>query len=73
MNSLELINEAIKESKQTNSIAHICAGSGVSHGTLRGVREELTLECEGHVENGDVEEFWGLDCDGNEWRVHVER
>lgn len=72
MNALELITNAIRESKQTNSIVHIRSGGGVSRGTLRCVREELILECEDHVENGDVEEFWGED-DGNEWCVHVER
>jgi hypothetical protein len=26
---------------------------------------------EGDVENGDVHEMWGVDDDGNEWRVHI--
>lgn len=32
--------------------------------------DELTLECEDSVRNGDVTEFWGT-LDGCEWRVHV--
>lgn len=33
--------------------------------------EALTIECEDHVANGDVHEFWGVTEDGDEWRVHV--
>ena len=34
--------------------------------------DELALECEDHVENGPVHEFWGRDDDGNDWCVDVD-
>ncbi|MGB0890660.1 MAG: hypothetical protein ACPGWS_10290 [Solirubrobacterales bacterium] len=38
---------------------------------------ELSNECEGSVDAthggcNEVYEFWGQDCDGESWRVHVE-
>jgi hypothetical protein len=40
--------------------------------------EELLRECEGEVYvanideySSNVHEFWGIDLDGEEWRVHV--
>ena len=34
-------------------------------------RDALSAECEGDAETDDVHEFWGVDVDGNEWRVHL--
>lgn len=33
--------------------------------------EYLSTECTNSVENGPVTEYWGVDEDGNNWRVHM--
>jgi len=33
--------------------------------------EMLDAQAEDHAANGMVEEYWGADPDGSEWRVHL--
>lgn len=35
--------------------------------------EDLGLSADESVENGDVVEYWGVDDDGQPWRVHLDR
>ncbi len=32
----------------------------------------LMVECDDHTTDGGVEDYWGTDEDGNEWRVNME-
>jgi hypothetical protein len=67
-----VVENAINESKRTHSIIRITKTElQQARLTSRDVCTELLAECEGNVEANDVEEFWGQDCDGVEWRVHV--
>lgn len=54
---------AIKRSVTHNEIVTVDA----SHE----IEETLTAECDDHVQNGLVHEFWGATVEGHEWRVHV--
>lgn len=68
----QLVQNAIDESKATNSIVHISKTEIQQANTAsQSVREALLEECESNVEANGVEEFLGNDCDGVEWRVHV--
>jgi len=45
----------------------------IAHGAYAAeLAAELATECDDHVSNGTVEEFWGT-RDGEEWRVHLDR
>lgn len=61
------VREAIDESKLQNTIVRIVASGHV----LEAVRRELEAECEGSAVATEEQEFWGVDCDGAEWRVHL--
>jgi len=68
---MQIVESAINESKQQNRTVTIdeidMKRAGVSR---ESVIEYLYVECEG---SDDAEtDFWGVDCDGNEWRVCVE-
>lgn len=67
----QTIANAIARSKSHNEIAHIHAD--VRTGEFASICEELTSECEGSstLDSSAPSEFWGTDCDGTEWRVHV--
>jgi hypothetical protein len=54
--------EAIEQSISQNEIVH-CVLSDLP---------EIELACDGTVENGEVIEFWGMDDNNNEWRIHHE-
>ncbi len=70
---MELVYRAIRESIQETGIVRIeqldMLRAGVSQSA---VLRALFGECEGDVENGSEHEYWGVDVDGNDWRVHVE-
>lgn len=34
-------------------------------------RRYLARHCDDSVETGQVTEYWGVDDDGNDWRVHI--
>lgn len=36
-----------------------------------GLQDALFAECEGDADAHQRREFWGVDCDGGKWRVHV--
>lgn len=58
-------SDAITQSVRTNSIVTMDHDASSY--------ETLLVECDDHVENGDVEEFWGTTESGDEWRVHMAR
>lgn len=60
----QAVQDAIQASKDENRIVHIDYHPAVV--------AELTRECEGTVKASEVIEFWGEDCDGQTWRVHVD-
>jgi len=70
----EYVSSAIEQSKSQNEIVHMYPlDVGIS---VENVRRDLLAECEGNVEttgsdDDEIEEFWGQDCDGVTWRVHV--
>lgn len=59
----QTIERAIAESIHTNSIVHLADEEGLC---------ALFAECENDVTWNGTREFWGVDLDGQEWRVHVE-
>jgi hypothetical protein len=68
----EDIAKAIDRSISHNEIAHLDVSSV---GLLADAYEEqLARECEGSADRRDegVVEYWGVDLDGEEWRVHLE-
>lgn len=63
----QTVADAISRSISHNEIVTIEAGT-----QRDAIEAELARECEGDTDaNHDVHEFWGTDCDGAEWRVHV--
>jgi hypothetical protein len=62
------VGSAIKRSIDENRIVTITALDSAEHETLCRI---LFEECEDTADNGAVTEYWGIDLDGNEWRVHV--
>jgi hypothetical protein len=71
-NVAQITQEAIDESKARDKIAYIISGGGVSQDDLRAAHEEMLAECEDSADVGGYVEYWGKDCEGVEWRVHVE-
>ena len=68
----QLVETAIDRSKATNSIVHITRTEMLqARVSSEFISTELLVECESNVEANGVEEFWGQDCEGVEWRVHV--
>lgn len=59
----DIVEQAIEESIACNLIVHIDAQEGMI--------DELTVRSDDRVKNGPVMEFWGVDDDGDAWRVHV--
>lgn len=57
--------ETIVRSTRHNEIVHLPFDAMVA--------EELLVECDEHVTNGAVEEYWGTCEGGATWRVHLER
>lgn len=70
--ALQIIKQAIEQSKGQNEIVHISdteiAGAGLR---LSNVVAELEEECEDFAAAQGRYEYWGKDVDGAEWRVHV--
>lgn len=65
----QLVANAIARSLSHNEIVTIEAGS--SRGDIESkLREECDDFSTADVVS-DTTEFWGSDCDGDEWRVHV--
>lgn len=56
---------AIRDSVQESRIVHIEHSDALA--------AALALECEGETDTPEVHEFWGVDCDGETWRVHLDR
>jgi len=59
---------AIARSIELNEIVTFNAKDGDEYQAYGRV---LFAECEGTVETPDVTEYWGVDLEGNNWRVHV--
>lgn len=57
------VARAISQSVNQNEIVTI--------GPQDGLTEELERECEASALCESVYEFWGVNCDGEAWRVHV--
>lgn len=73
---MQIVAQAISQSAAQYEIAHIRVGGGNSPATATTVRAALAGECEGSVTHAAqdgvrVSEYWGVDIDGCEWRVHV--
>jgi len=62
---IEAIHAAIDQSKLQDEIVAL-PWSQFAH-------DELSCECESSAEHETLVEFWGIDCDGNTWRVHLHR
>ncbi len=58
------VHAAIDRSKTHNEIVHLPWSEGAER--------MLASECDDEVHASTVVEFWGADCDGNEWRVHLD-
>ena len=70
---MQITHNAINRSIMQTEIAHISAVDMAQAGVdYDAVSADLYSECESHVEANGTHEFWGVDVDGNEWRVHVE-
>ena len=66
----QTVSEAIAHSKSHTEIARIHADART--GEYASICEELANESEGSVERDkSTTEFWGVDVNGVEWRVHV--
>jgi hypothetical protein len=52
----------------TRSISH---NEIVNLGHTEGRAKFLAEACEGDIEANEAHEYWGTDCDGNSWRVHL--
>lgn len=64
----EAVAGAIARSKSHTEIVTIEAGGQALDAIVR----ELETECEDCVTgNAGVREYWGVDIEGTEWRVHV--
>lgn len=64
----QIVSAAIRESIATTNINHL----DEPH-LADAICEALRVECDGDAcrETDGVHEFWGEDCDGQTWRVHV--
>ena len=64
----QIIREAIKRSISHNEIVHVD-----EPGLGEAIALDLYESCEGDAKRATdgVHEFWGEDCDGQSWRVHV--
>lgn len=60
----QVVSDAIDRSVSHNEIVHVDHHDAVV--------AELERECEGSAESMGTREFWGVDCDGRTWRVHVD-
>ena len=69
----EVIERAIRRSLATGEVVHLDHSDfGRRRGdALEDARGDLISECADDVDAGGTHEFWGVDVDGNEWRVHV--
>lgn len=55
-------------------IARSITYNEIAHGTYdEETAWDLEAWSEESVENGDTAEYWGVDDDGAEWRVHLDR
>lgn len=61
----ERITTAIRDSVQESRIVHLEHSDALA--------AALALECEGEADTPEGHEFWGVDCDGVEWRIHLDR
>jgi len=71
---MQFVTQAIKRSISHNEIAHIRADdAGRAGASVEAIVAELSRECKGEALNKAyfVHEFWGVNVDGEEWRVHV--
>ena len=71
-NEYSATNQAITDAID-RSVSHSEIVTILAHGHESAVCEDLERECEGSVEADGVSEYWGTDCDGESWRVHVRR
>jgi hypothetical protein len=61
----QAVSDAIARSVSRNEIVYLDHSDAAE--------EYLSAECEDRAEGAELVEFWGIDCDGNEWRVHLDR
>ena len=61
----ELVHTAITTSVRESRVYHL-------HYTPE-LAAALARECEGEADYPEAREFWGVDLDGNTWRVHLDR
>ena len=61
----QTVASAIDTSIQENRTVHLDYTAAVA--------AELARECEGEADTGETHEFWGVTCDGESWRVHLDR
>ena len=59
--------QAIARSISHNEIVHIDA----SDPNRKRIEDILVRDCEGSVKNGEVNEYWGVIENGDDWRIHV--
>src|SRR5690606_22663751 len=59
----QIVAAAIARSIAHNEIVHL--------DDVGNIRELLFDECEDYVEGDDEVEYWGVNLDGETWRVHV--
>ena len=60
---------AINESLESGAIVHVSSGAGLD---LAAVRAVLSAECAVETLTHDAAQYWGVDCEGDAWRIHVE-
>lgn len=60
----QAVSDAIERSKSHNEIVLLQPWN-------KAVYDELLAESEGYAEGNEVHEFWGVDLNGDDWRVHL--
>lgn len=68
-----------KNTRSTEQEAHAAIDRSKSHTEIvhlpwsDGAARILEQECEGSADANNAHEYWGVDCDGTEWRVHLDK
>ncbi len=67
MMTLSMARHAIRASVLENRIVNLVGSEDV----MSAIAGHLLTLSDDNVESDGVREYWGVDDDGNEWRVHV--